>query len=543
MKSISNHSFDYKMLSLMGIDSRSSELLKFVIDQNNLNIFDENEHFYYWVSKEEKSFVESHEILKLCKNKELLWEYGDKSYDVSKFDGIASLIVENNDHRLLIEIFSNNWRLFHEIWKKEFILRYSKKYKNIEFFRWYSTIEKFKNRDRFIVKHSKTMLFKINDRGFVYIYPNGRIPRYISNKNALHYCPPNNSPENEYSKKINRRLLNHHLKADIYRTDEEFTLINPIINRLGNKFFSGCKNMNDALMKATKDRPVPKILFNKMDLGNLIVLYNLVEYDEVDKIIKFLYDYWEFLVTTNGSLSAMDAILNYLFLKFNTMVVDREKKMFVYNQKPILNTDVLMRNGIMPIRNATSSQEIRDYVSISLQLGKKINTKIKSLKRLMEEHDRVSRLVVDSTVPQIKVSKKYPDIQNDEGFIIEKIADKKRLCLESSIQKHCVKTYASVINSGKSCIYSFLDVSSSLRYTIEVKSIPLVNKKQLFVLNQIKGKFNSNPSNSVMERVDKTLIKNNVFSNRKSIPQELLSMIKKEEKSDARRYDAGDLPF
>lgn len=528
------------MLSLMGIGSRSIELIKFVIDQNSLNVFDENEHFYYWVFKDSKSFTYNHDFLKFCKNKELIWEYGNKTYNVSNFDGFADLLVENSNHEPIIEIFSKNWRFINDTWKKEFILRYSKKYKSIEFFLWYSTIEKYKNRKRFIIKHRKTMLFKINERGFVYIYPNGRTPRYISNKNALHYCPTNNSEDNNYNLKINRRLLNHHLKADLYPTDEIFKFINPTINCLGNKFFSGCASLNDVLLKTTGSKPVPKILSSKMDVGNLIVLYTLVEYEEVDKIIKFLYEYWEYLNSSNGSISALDAVLSYMFLKFETMVPDKTMKRFVYSQKPKLDTGVLLNNGLMSIRHASSSQEIRDYVSTSLQLGKKINTKIKSLKRLMEEHDRISMLVVDSTVPKIKVSKKYPDIESAEEFVIEKIMDKKRLCLESRIQKHCVKTYASVINSGKSCIYSFLDTSSDMRYTLEIKAIPLTNRKQLFVLNQIRGKFNSEPSECVMERVEKVLLAKNVFSSKNTIPKELMSMMKKE---DTRDIGVEFLPF
>ena len=134
-------------------------------------------------------------------------------------------------------------------------------------------------------------------------------------------------------------------------------------------------------------------------------------------------------------------------------------------------------------------------------LNRKANLKIRSMKRLRLDHDELARKISSSEIPAIKIKKFYPQIKSGEGFTVERIEDKKRLVAESDIQNHCVKTYAMYINRGTCCIYSFLDRSDGRRYTLEVQvhKNPELNK-QVFILNQIRGKFNSAPPLETLSR-------------------------------------------
>jgi hypothetical protein len=146
----------------------------------------------------------------------------------------------------------------------------------------------------------------------------------------------------------------------------------------------------------------------------------------------------------------------------------------------------------------------------------KLNLKIKSYNRLVQEHDRISFSISAANIPEIKPHKKYPKIDSEGDFEIEKIIDKKRLLIESEIQKHCVKTYSHSINSGRCCIYSFTDKRDKKRYTLEIQKKYNESKELVFFLNQIKGKFNAAPSHEVLFEVYGILLRNKVYIDHQS---------------------------
>ncbi len=478
-----NNNFDVPKIHSLGIDYKKSELIKFIIDNEGLDCFGENEHFYYWTCKYERTLGDMHRFIKPGP---FMYEFQGKEYDINSFEGVSQFVVDIKGGEEIVEIFQGT--PMHA--KKEFILRYSKKYNRVEYHSWAHSIEKNKKSKKHYIRHTKLPFFSINEKNHVRIYVNRYTIRYISNKNVMFYCGHNkyNSSDNNFFLKLNRRLLNLHLDSKIYRSDESFPEINQKLNHLPNKVLRGCDSFEEVLDKITKNRPVPKILKSKMSLEDIISLYNLVEYDEVDKIIKFLYDYHEFL---SGDLGFFNVICNYMYLRLGITIPNKLTKKFdlsTSGEKVIHTGDVYCH-------------EVADYVRILKMLDKKINLNIRSVKRLRAEHDEMARKIKAASIPDIKVKRLYPDIKSGGDFVVEKIQDKHRLMVESEIQNHCVKTYASSINSGNCCIYSFLDKMDGKRYTLEVQVHKNTEtRKQAFILNQIKGKFNCSPPLETLSR-------------------------------------------
>lgn len=480
----------------LGIDSRKCELIRYIVENEGLDSFAENEHFYYWMYKQEKKLSD---VYKFVREDSLPFEMDGKTFDLNSFEGVSELIVEKKDVKKIDDIFSGP-----PVNKKvEFILRYSKKYDRLEYYKNLHTIEKNRNRDKYYIRHDQNKFFSVNDKNHVRIYPNKRMVRYMSNKSVLYYRPSYKNQEDNFCLKINRRLLNLHLGNDLYKSDERFEEENSSVQHLSNKCFRGCSNLDGVLQRITKGRPVPKVLKNKFGIGEVISLYNLVDYDEMDKIIKFLYDYYDFF-----SINYFSILENYYGIRFGILVPDKSKKQF------LLSSTRSDSFEMHPLANGYSHQIgiIRDYIRMSVTLGKKVNMTIRSIKRLIQEHDELVRKITSDKIPKIKVHRSYPKIDSGLDLIVEKIEDKSRLIAESEIQKHCVKTYAQKINKGLCCIYSLYDKEKGSRYTIEVVSVKnKIQKRQIFLLNQMRGKFNTNPNADVFERTTKLLKNAGVF--------------------------------
>lgn len=497
-------SFDTHALIGLGIDHAKCGIIKFLIDKEGLDCFDENEHFYYWIFKSEKVLSD---IYNFVKEGPYIFSHEGMDYDLNSFQGITQLVIDLKDVEKVDKIFSGPPN--HA--KREFMLRYSKKYKRLEYYTWFHGIEKNRKRDKYYIRHTKYNFFSIDERNNVRIYPNRKTVRYISNKSVMYFRGNDyyrNDDMNFYLK-LNRRLLNLHLKSDFYDSDEGFLDRNQLLNHLPNEVFKGCNSMDELISKTTKKRPVPKILTSKMPGEEIVSMYRIVEYEEMDKIIKFLYEYHDF---KDISMNYFNILYQYMCVRIGILVPDKKSKSFELAEEHKSKELFMVSKG---------SQEVRDYIRMLSTLGKKINLNIKGMKRLCFEHDELASRISSSTIPKIKVKRYYPTIQSGEGFVVERIEDKNRLVAESEIQKHCVKTYAMYINRGTCCIYSFLDKSDGRRYTLEVqvhKNPEL--KKQVFILNQIRGKFNSSPPVETLSRVVAVLKTANIYASTRDAARE-----------------------
>ena len=130
-------------------------------------------------------------------------------------------------------------------------------------------------------------------------------------------------------------------------------------------------------------------------------------------------------------------------------------------------------------------QLIRDYVRMTLMSDNRIlNLKIKSYRRLCEEHNKVSIKLRQKETKNIKIPKesKFKNLKLPKEF--EEIKTKKRIVEESIKQNNCVWSYADDINKDKCRIYSTM--YEGKRYTLEIRK-----RRNKFVLEQLYGVCNS----------------------------------------------------
>lgn len=130
-------------------------------------------------------------------------------------------------------------------------------------------------------------------------------------------------------------------------------------------------------------------------------------------------------------------------------------------------------------------QLIRDYVRMTLMSDNKIlNLKIKSYRRLCEEHNKVSIKLRQKETKTIKIPKdsKFKNLKLPKEF--EEIKTKKRIVEESIKQNNCVWSYAEDINKDICRIYSTM--YEGKRYTLEIRK-----RRNKFVLAQLYGVCNS----------------------------------------------------
>lgn len=136
---------------------------------------------------------------------------------------------------------------------------------------------------------------------------------------------------------------------------------------------------------------------------------------------------------------------------------------------------------------------ISDYINELFQLkDKTFSFKIKSVKRLQDEHRKTSKRVMMKGIKNIKVSDIYTEVFKTFPIKAELITTKKRLLIESIEQDHCVATYANKINNGESCIISIFWENKP--YTLELSH----SKKRGFTLPQCRGYRNCMPPESLM---------------------------------------------
>lgn len=514
---MNNKNSEINFLRNLGIDDGKSRVIEFLVKNEQLNEFKETEHFYYWFYKEESVLKDKYEFLKLKSKKDNSFniELDGKEFDLNTFDGIASCIVHVKDLERLSNIFNNNFNFN----KTEYFLRYSKAYKRLEYYCSSSGIETLRKRNVCLIKHRKYKFFSINEKNYVLVYLNNNNPRYISNKNVIFFKPIQkynhrnnciNYQEHEnYVFDLNRLLLSVHQKNNIFSSNN-FLKMMLDMKDVPNKIMLNVKNFDDLLLRVTKNKKVPKILLDKFPKSELVYLFNIIDFDEVDKIIKFIYENIVIydhnnslnIINSNNSHSESNirkVLVDYLLAKFNFIIPDYTIKQFVDPKG----------NGLIHSNHIY----VHDYLRMCESQRKKVNLKMKSLNRLIQEHDRLSLNLSAKNIPEIKVHKKYPNIQSEGNFSVEKILDKNRLLLESQLQKHCVKSYYNSINSGTCCIYSFNDNNDKKRYTLEIHKRYTLSGELIFILNQIKGKFNCNPSPETLFEIFGILSRNQIFPN------------------------------
>ncbi len=153
---------------------------------------------------------------------------------------------------------------------------------------------------------------------------------------------------------------------------------------------------------------------------------------------------------------------------------------------------------------------VKDYIKTSRMLGRKINLKIKSYKRLEQEHNDIA---VEYSLKNIKgelvVSEDFINIELEKvpGYEITLINKSEDLVLEGKLMRHCVATYFERINRGENAIYHIDKIGSGSKgWTIEIArqhSYGVDREEFKFTLNQVRGVCNSEPPKEVKDAVKK----------------------------------------
>lgn len=164
----------------------------------------------------------------------------------------------------------------------------------------------------------------------------------------------------------------------------------------------------------------------------------------------------------------------------------------------LLKTYYIQKLGLIELQEDVDIVEdiVEDFIRMTFDYAKPkiFNLDIKSYRRLVEEHDRLSDQLREKETPVIKIPKdsRFKKLKLPKEF--EEIKTRKRIIEESRIQRHCVWSYANKINRDQCRIYSI--VREGERYTLEV-----VRRKDKFVANQIRGKGNQLPPKNLENEV------------------------------------------
>lgn len=150
------------------------------------------------------------------------------------------------------------------------------------------------------------------------------------------------------------------------------------------------------------------------------------------------------------------------------------------------------------------SSYLDDYLRLVFLLKKEINVNIKSEKRLIEEHDKLVEILSEKKIKKekFKLKNNNPFLSITEPQNIIRIKSPQQLYFEGIINKNCVYSYLSEINRGSCMIY--YTIFNNQRYTIE-----LSKKNKIFILRQVKGLCNSDPSKEVIEFIFESFVQNN----------------------------------
>lgn len=185
---------------------------------------------------------------------------------------------------------------------------------------------------------------------------------------------------------------------------------------------------------------------------------------------------------------AFDGSINGYLM--NLSVYEQIQKLFkIYYKLSLTKEDAVARDYI-----------IDDYVYMTWKYKspKKFNLKLKSYKALIRDHDNLVLTLNNKRLPGVKIPKNsvFNNVKLPENF--ERIKTKNRLLMETHMQKHCVASYAELINKDKCSIYS--TVYNNKRYTIEIRK-----RRKKFYIAQIKGMFNSDAPTELIELINSEL--------------------------------------
>lgn len=312
-----------------------------------------------------------------------------------------------------------------------------------------------------------------------------------------------------------------------------------------NKLIKDTKNMAELLKKVNGDNiDIPKKLVGLCNADLALIIAAVVKPNELNKVTQFIH-YQEGklkkLVDSVSDIMTLDEIKMYNVLPNNVLYSEKPRKKGVFTTRQELGDEndipsikrslcdkLLLKNNAQSMDfflklyhhlvPGCSDYIIRDYVRMCFELGVKINLRIKSHKRLKEEHDLIAVTHKCKTLGEVKSRDWYKVIDSNDHYSIELIDSAERLALEGTRMKHCVTSYSTYINSGHSAVFHIkkkdldhLEKISDNKFEIHNKGWTLevgVKKNEdgnYFHMKQFRGFSNCSPPNEVINDIKKVL--------------------------------------
>lgn len=238
------------------------------------------------------------------------------------------------------------------------------------------------------------------------------------------------------------------------------------------KEFRTISNKKSLLKRIFNVESLPK-QFLKFDICEIYFFYKnlkLVDINDWAKVISFYNN-----LESKKELYIYESELSSLKLEYDFELLKQYYHYtFIQNNESYLKANSKNENIL-----------IKDYLNLCKLLSINVNLRMTSFKKLKQEHDRLALELIERDIEKrdIRIKEEYKKLD-----FISLIKTTEDLVLESKRQHHCVASYLQSIENGFCAIYT--DLYSSKRYTIEIS---YSSTKQIYILNQCKGVFNSEP--------------------------------------------------
>lgn len=435
----------------------------------------ETEHFIYWVKNEcyyyDNNTVSRDEFT-------YIKQYAAYNGTLPSIERKRKKLTSEEKESVFASIHGSHPEVNTGTYSNEKMLRYSKTFDSLEYYQYDINVRASAmpgRTSRVLVMPRKTSIFSINNKGCVRIYGN----RWLSLKNISRFnCL--------YSSELGDDVIKILLKSMIGK-DWALNLDNNESILISNKNARKADSLEHAIELECGAKPA-KIIKKAFgdDINSILNLYSLIEVNNIHYITNFLKKNWSELKVILGRNHRRNMLLFCYFLSKD---------------------------------NRCESQILDDYFKMLSENGKKVNLKIKSYSTLKRNHDELSRQMLLKTSGKggrLNVAKVYPDITSMPNLQVEKIKTVKRLNQESAVLHHCVHNYKNAINRGECAIYSlFYDGST---YTLELGTetkfkigVDDFVEEYEFKINQLRGKYNCSPPETMKAVLDKMCEENNLL--------------------------------
>lgn len=141
---------------------------------------------------------------------------------------------------------------------------------------------------------------------------------------------------------------------------------------------------------------------------------------------------------------------------------------------------------------------LKDCAKLIYETKSMINLKIQSFQRLRQEHNVLIDKLNASKIPKskkLKIHQSFMDLKLPKNFILLKT--ERELFLQGEKQNNCVYTRKDKVNRGTSAIYH---LNYQGDYTLEISK-----RKEKFILYEMKGKHNAEPTEEIYSYVQQEL--------------------------------------